>query len=367
MSAALHAHELVARRHSRGRVFELRIDTLALRAGETLAVLGPNGAGKTTLLRALAGLDPLVSGRVERAGAGAVTMVFQRPIALVGSVAHNLRVGLASLRLPRVERDERVTAALERFGIAELAERQATRLSGGELRRLALARAFALEPAVLLLDEPFEDLDVNAGAALLLDLRRAIVDTGVAVAVVTHDLRRATLLADRIAVLERGALCQVDERERVLSRPATPQVARLVGMTNLIPGVLRGREVQVDEQHRLVVHTDLPDGTAVYAGVRPEHLKLELAERGTRDPGRGDSAPIGKGVVREVRSDGVLVTVRIDWAGCELVGSACPACKSRRRYSVCSICSAFPAPPLPSTGASACAHTLRSNRRSRTR
>ena len=311
MRAALHARDLLVRRHSRGRVFELHIDDLELRAAEALAVLGPNGGGKTTLLRALAGLDPVVSGRVERSGAGAVTMVFQRPIAFVGTVAHNVRVGLAGLRVPRQERDERVSAALERFGIRELEERQATRLSGGELWRLALARAFAIEPAVLLLDEPFDDLDAVGGAALSQDLRRAIDDTGVAVAMVTHDLRRATLLADRIAVLERGRLCQLDERDRVLTRPATPQVARLVGMANLIPGVLRAGAVQVDDQHRIAVSCDLPDGTPVFAGVRPEHLKLEL--------GRGDSAPIGKGIVRQVSSDGVLVTVRIEWAGCELV------------------------------------------------
>ena len=312
MSAVLRARDLVVRRSSRGSVFELRVGALDLCAGEVLAVLGPNGAGKTTLLRALAELERPRAGRVDRAVGGAVTMVFQRPIAFSGTVAHNVRVALSGARVPARERAARVREALARFGIADLASRQATRLSGGELRRLALARALALRPAVLLLDEPFHDLDAAAQEGLSLDLRAAIDATRVAVALVTHDLRRATLLADRLAVLQHGVLQQVDRRERVLGRPATHEIARLVGMVNLIPGVVRGRFLEVDAEHRLATsdRDNFAEGTPAWAGVRPERLKLDV--------GRGESTPIGKGVVQQVMSDGLLTTVKLRWADLEL-------------------------------------------------
>jgi ABC-type sulfate/molybdate transport systems ATPase subunit len=310
VSTLLRAVDLRVERRSRASRFELHMADLELRAGSVLAILGPNGAGKTTLLRALAGLEPPLSGRVERAAQGPVTMVFQRPIAFVGSVGHNVRVALWGTALSASEREERVADALARFGIGELAERSATRLSGGELRRLALARAFALAPGVLLLDEPFEDLDAGAREALSRDLRRAIEATGVAVALVTHDLRRATLLADRIAVLEGGRLHQVGTRDDVLLHPASATVARLVGMSNLIAGELRGEWIAVDGEHRIPAPPGASPGGPVLAGLRPEHVKLDI--------GRGEGIPIGKGVVRQRSSDGVLTTLVLEWGGHEI-------------------------------------------------
>ena len=206
--------------------------------------------------------------------------------------------------------------ALGRFGIERLARRRARQLSGGELRRLALARAFALRPAVLLLDEPFDDLDAAAQEALSLDLRRAMDETEVALAVVTHDLRRAALISDRIAALIGGRIQQLDLRDEVLRRPATHAVARLVGMSNLIPGTVLdspGREqvrVEIDSAHQIDVPAALPGGSAVWLGIRPEHLKLDV--------GGGGGTPIGKGVIRQLVSDGVLTRVSLDWAGFEL-------------------------------------------------
>jgi ABC-type sulfate/molybdate transport systems ATPase subunit len=327
----LSARDLLVRRGSHNGSFELRIGALDLQAGGVLAVLGPNGAGKSTLLRALAGLEAPLHGHIERHVEGPVTMVFQRPIAFSGSVAHNLRTALSGLRgaraLSRSERSQRVEEALEHFDIARLSQRRAATLSGGELRRLALARAFALRPAVLLLDEPFDDLDTSGQETLSLDLRRAIVGTDVAVAVVTHDLRRALLLSDRIAVLIDGALAQQGERDQVLARPTSVAVARLVGMSNLIPAKVSAERsgdlshvivVDDDGHHRIPVLSPPPGladpeiapGTRVWAGIRPERLKLDV--------GRGEGLPIGKGVVRTVVSDGVAVTVLLDWAGHEL-------------------------------------------------
>jgi ABC-type sulfate/molybdate transport systems ATPase subunit len=341
---ALAALDLLVRRGARKGGFELRVEALDLLAGGVLAVLGPNGAGKSTLLRTLAGLEVPLRGRIERRVAGPVTMVFQRPIAFSGSVEHNVATALSGLRLARAQRRQRAAEALEHFDIARLASRRAATLSGGELRRLALARAFALRPAVLLLDEPFDDLDPAGQEALSLDLRRAIADTNAAVAVVTHDLRRALLLSDRIAVLLEGRVAQQGERDDVLAHPAGLAVARLVGMSNLIEGEVIGAEgsegeaiqgtlgageraerlpsgsrgarraapaqVAVDPQHRIPVETRFASGTPVWAGIRPELLKVDV--------GRGEGLPIGKGRVCTVVSDGVAATVTLEWAGREL-------------------------------------------------
>jgi len=315
-STILSASDLRVELQSRRGSFVLTADALDLHAREALVILGPNGSGKSTLVRTLAGLERPAGGRVASVATGPVTMVFQRPAPFAGSVAHNVRVAFLGKKLSGAERRARVGEALERFKIDHLAEHRAATLSGGELRRLALSRAFALRPAVLLLDEPFAALDADGQAALSLDLRRAISDTGVAVAMVTHDLRRAMLLADRIAVLLDGKLVQVGRRDDVLERPSTPEIAQVVGMTNLVQGVVgtdrRGdlAMVEVDAQHRVATHTEYTAGTRVWIGIRPEHLKLDV--------GRGDVDPIGKGVVRGMINDGVSVSVGVDWAGSEL-------------------------------------------------
>jgi len=312
----LSVRDLRVELRSRKGSFVLTADALELFAREALVVLGPNGAGKSTLLRALAGLERPVFGRVESAATGPVTMVFQQPAPFAGSVAHNVRVAFLGKRLDGEALQDRVAEALARFKIDHLAEHRAATLSGGEMRRLALARAFALRPAVLLLDEAFAGLDATGQAALSLDLRRAISDTGVAVAMVTHDLRRAMLLADRFAVLIDGRLVQVGPRDDVLERPNTAEIARVVGMANLFEGVV-GRErrgdlalVEVGAQHCLATRSECAAGSRVWIGIRPEHLDLEV--------GRSDRDPAGGGIVREIVNDGVSMSVRVDWAGTQL-------------------------------------------------
>jgi len=312
----LSARDLRVELRSRRGTFVLTADALDLRAREALVILGPNGSGKSPLLRPLAGREQPVVGRVTSVATDPVTMVFQRPAAFAGSVSHNVRVAFLGKKRSGAELRNSVEEALKRFRIDHLAEHRAATLSGGEMRRLALARAFALRPAVLQLDEPFAGLDADGQAAVSLDLRRAISDTGVAVAMVTHDLRRAMLIADRIAVLIDGRLAQIGCRDSVLEQPSTPEIARVVGMTNLVRGVVcedrRGdlALVEVDAQHRVATHSELSPGTRVWIGIRPEHLKLDV--------GRGAVDPIGKGTVQGIVNDGVTVTVQIDWAGTEM-------------------------------------------------
>jgi ABC-type sulfate/molybdate transport systems ATPase subunit len=305
------ARDLACTLRSRGAAFDLRVDELVLGRGEVLVVLGPNGAGKSTLLRALAGLVPGARGRFERSAERAIALVFQRPAPLAGTVSHNVRVALLGRRLTHSEVELRVRRALERFDIGDLAARRAATLSGGELRRLALARAFVQEPRVLLLDEPYDDLDGAGQSALTLDLRRAIADTGVAVGLVTHDLRRALLLADRIAVMIDGRIQQQGPRARMLAQPATGAVARLVGMDNLVSGVAEPDGfARIDEGHRIPLGSRPRAGERGSVGIRPEHLKLDV--------GRGEGEPIGKGHVTGLVDDGITAHVRIGWANVEL-------------------------------------------------
>ncbi len=297
--------------------FQLRVPALELRAGEALAVLGPNGAGKSTLLRAMAGLLPLRSGSATRAESCDVALVFQRPIAFSGSVARNVELPLWARGVPRERRRERARAAMEEFGIDHLAGRDAATLSGGELRRLALARAFAPEPDVLLLDEPFDDLDAAGRETLSLDLRRVLDQTGVAVAMVTHDLRQALLLADHIAILLDGRLAQEGRRDEVLRRPAGPEIARLVGMGNLWParvldpGLSRfpGSSIELGDDLRLASVERFASGAEVWVGVRPENVRLAKG---------AEPETSGRAIVTAIFSDGVLVTALLDWGGLEV-------------------------------------------------
>jgi len=309
----LTARELRVVRGEPGRGFTLAVDALHLNAGEVLAVIGPNGAGKTTLLRALAGLEPGCGGRVQRATDRPVALVFQRPVMLAGSVAFNVRAPLWGAGVPRAEAARRASAALARFRLEAFAERAASTLSGGEMRRVALAQGFVRQPGVLLLDEPFDDLDVATREALTLDLRSALRETGAALGLVTHDLGQALGLAERIAVLVAGRLVQTGPREQVLRRPATPVAARLVGMSNLLPGrvVALGDQgqatVEIAPGVRLASVSSAPLGARVVAGIRPEDVKIDV--------GRGDTPIVGKGRVLHTLSDGALVTLQIDWGG----------------------------------------------------
>jgi ABC-type sulfate/molybdate transport systems ATPase subunit len=242
MGAVLRLRDI---RHRRGTREVLSIDELDLAAGERLAVLGRNGAGKTSLLRLLAGLETPSVGTVELDGArmtGADTglrrrvgYATQRPGLLSTSVRRNVELPLRWRGVSRAACHTTALAALERLRAAHLADRRALSLSGGEAQRVSLARALALEPALLLLDEPAAGLDPEARQAFFDDLESALADRSTTVVHVSHRADEALRLADRVAILVDGAVRQLGDPSTVVRRPADATVAKLVGYDNVIP------------------------------------------------------------------------------------------------------------------------------------
>lgn len=200
---------------------------LELRAGEVVALLGPNGAGKSTLLGTLAGSVAPVSGSVQRHGRVAVAL--QSPDLARRSVLANVTAALAWWGVPRPERHDRALEALSTLGAEHLARRPAAELSGGERRRVHLARAIAVRPAVLMLDEPFAGLDGSARSDLLGDVAGVLRDPDRATLVVVHDRAEAWALADRLLVLIDGTLLADGTPGQLLAAPPSAAVARFLG------------------------------------------------------------------------------------------------------------------------------------------
>jgi len=224
----------------------LAVDHLEVRGGETLVLLGPNGAGKTTLLQVLALLIEPRRGEVLFRGSAVdshdpvglrrrMAVVFQQPLLLDRGVLENVALGLALRGVPREVRLARARRALQQVGIAHLAARHARGLSGGEAQRVSLARALALDPEVLLLDEPFSGLDAPTRELLLADVARLLRVSPLASVIVTHDRDEALSLADRVAVVIRGTVRQIDTPDIVFGDPADAEVAAFVGIETVLP------------------------------------------------------------------------------------------------------------------------------------
>ena len=215
----------------RGGVDVLKNVSLTVRENDVLALIGPNGAGKTSLMLALAHLMPLTKGdvlvngapvsgtRAELAYRRRLAMVFQEPLLLSGSVASNVATGLVLRNSPSVERQKRVDEALELFGISGLSRRSAHTLSSGEARRVSLARAFAMRPEIIFLDEPFTALDLPLREALLQQLLKLLTSEGITAVIATHDCREVLQLCNRMAVMNKGRLLLSGSPQDVLANP----------------------------------------------------------------------------------------------------------------------------------------------------
>ncbi|MBC7105859.1 MAG: ATP-binding cassette domain-containing protein [Firmicutes bacterium] len=206
----------------------LDVPYFVLPRGEVTALVGPNGAGKTTFMLVLAALERPSGGTVRYDGRTVargnscalrrrMAVVFQEPLLLDTSVLGNVMTGLRLRGVPRDEARRRAATWLSRLGIVHLAHRSARHLSGGEARRVSLARAFALEPEVLFLDEPFTALDYPTRCGLWRELGGLLRETGVTTLFITHDYREIPGLAHRVAVMEGGRVVRVGTPEEVLS------------------------------------------------------------------------------------------------------------------------------------------------------
>jgi ABC-type sulfate/molybdate transport systems ATPase subunit len=216
----------------RGKRPVVRDVTVELRPGELVALLGPNGAGKSTLLDALAGALPPAEGRIERHGR--VALALQAPDLARRTALENVTLALAWWGIPRPERRDRARAALDAMGAGHLGGRPAGTLSGGERRRVHIARTLAVQPDVLLLDEPFAGLDAEARASLLEDASSALRSASRATLVVVHDRAEAWALADRLLILIDGQLVAAGRPRELLEHPPTPLVARFLGFDGLL-------------------------------------------------------------------------------------------------------------------------------------
>ncbi|MDH5667172.1 MAG: ABC transporter ATP-binding protein [Nitrospira sp.] len=263
----------------------IRDISFAAREGEILCLLGPSGCGKTTILRAIAGFEPVQSGEIFLSGRRVsspsdaipteerhVGMVFQE-YALFPHlrVTDNIAFGLGNL--PRATRADRVQEMLQLTGLEGFERRYPHELSGGQQQRVALARALVRNPIVLLLDEPFSNLDPDMAGRMRHDLHALLRRMKTTTVLVTHDHDEAFAMADRIAVLNEGRLEQMDSPELIYHMPATPFVADFVGQADFIPGQVQDGMVHT-ELGEFPNTLDADEGTPLVVMIRPDDIRL---------------------------------------------------------------------------------------------
>jgi putative spermidine/putrescine transport system ATP-binding protein len=266
---------------------------LTMAPGELVALLGPSGCGKTTALRLVAGLEEANGGRVVFGGEDVtnvpankreIGMVFQAYSLFPHMTAmQNVSFGMQLHHVSPAERRKRAGEMLELVGLSGHANKFAHQMSGGQQQRVALARALAIQPKVLLLDEPLSALDAKVRSRLRDEIRRVQLEVGITTLFVTHDQEEALAIADRVGVMNKGRIEQLGAPTAIYSRPATPFVAEFVGLTNRLAGVVKFGEVEVRGTNLPLVQPDAPKGPAV-ALVRPEAVALSAERDGVHGP-----------------------------------------------------------------------------------
>jgi multiple sugar transport system ATP-binding protein len=293
------------------------VDTLDLHIadGEFFALLGPSGCGKTTLLRTIAGLENTTAGTIAigdrdvttlPAGDRGIAMVFQDyalypHMTTIDNIAYPLKVR----RIDKRERHDRARTAAADLSLQELLDRRPGQLSGGQQQRVALARAIAAEPRLFLFDEPLSNLDARLRLEARTFLKRLQHELGITTVYVTHDQSEALALADRMAVMRDGRICQIGRPSEFFHRPASVFVAGFIGSTpmNLLDGVAAGGHVDFgDVTLPAPAGAEPGDGESVVYGIRPEYVAL-------RDE---PTEPALAGTVRMIENLGTHHLVSID-------------------------------------------------------
>ena len=315
-----------------GETVALDDTSLHVEAGELFFLLGPSGCGKSTLLRLIAGLHEPTSGRLYFGDKDVTALGTEKRNAVMCfqsyalwphmSVRDNVKFGLDIKGISGPERDAKIAEVLQLVRMTDYAQRKPNQLSGGQQQRVALARAIAVEPDVLLLDEPLSNLDAKLRHEMRSEIRRICKESGLTTVYVTHDQKEALSVADRIAVLKDGRVMQIGSPGDLYHKPTTAFVADFVGQTNLIPGEVRGHEnghtavtTKLGDLLGHVVDGEL-EGT-VTLSVRPEQMQL------TGD-GRPERANTLTGTVVETTFLGEASEHVIDVGGTHLKAIAAP-------------------------------------------
>ncbi|MEI7590381.1 MAG: ABC transporter ATP-binding protein [Deltaproteobacteria bacterium] len=273
----------------------LDIPHIDIERNETLTIIGPNGAGKSTLLLYIACLIKAQQGNLFFHGKKVgheikdtdyrkrVTVIFQQPLLFDTSVFNNVAYGLKVRGAGKDEIKRKVMTYLEYFGIGELADRHAKRLSGGESQRVSLARAFAIEPELIMLDEPFSALDAPTSEAIITELKTIIRKTNTTAILVTHDKIEALQLSSRIVVLDMGKVAQIGTPEEILHSPANEFVANFSGIESVLRGTVRQAIdglVTIDVGERFIEAVgNFQTGQKVIAFIRPENVVISLSNQ----------------------------------------------------------------------------------------
>ena len=323
-TASGHSVDLSAVTHRFGNFIAVDDVSLSVRAGEVLALLGPSGCGKTTLLRIISGFIEQTAGSVLIDGRSIdhlpanlrrVGIVFQSYALFPHmTVAENIAYGLKARGTPRAEIRPRVADLLETVQLEAMAQRLPRELSGGQQQRVALARALAVEPSVLLLDEPFSALDKNLRLDMQIELKRLQRQLGLTAILVTHDQDEAMGVADRIAVMNTGRVEQLDTPVNIYDRPASLFVSGFIGTTNH----LTGKVVELGEKAHISLDVggtleaacgaDVSPGDPVTVTVRPEQLELFSSAAPDRWPVQHRlSVPSGAQVIHELEAAGSTI------------------------------------------------------------
>jgi iron(III) transport system ATP-binding protein len=279
---------------SYGATQVLRDINLTVEPGEFFALLGPSGSGKSTLLRLIAGFNQARAGQLFIGGQDVsrippwrrnVGMVFQNYALWPHmSVWQNVAFGLEERRLPKAVIAQKVRAALALVNLADYASRRPSQLSGGQQQRVALARTLAIEPDVLLLDEPLSNLDAKLRVHMRDELRQLQRNLGITTIFVTHDQEEAMTTADRVAVMDQGIIQQVGTPMELFDNPANRFVANFVGSINLLPGSVRAAADGALSlfspclgEIALPPHANAPTAGPFEIGFRPHAVKVQAA------------------------------------------------------------------------------------------
>ncbi|EPR75885.1 Putrescine transport ATP-binding protein PotA [Leifsonia rubra CMS 76R] len=267
--------------------------SLHVRPGEFLSLLGPSGCGKTTTLRMLAGFEEPTEGRIRISGQDVVGIpphkrnvntVFQAYALFPHmNVAENVAYGLRQKGTAKSEIRQRVTESLEMVQMVSFADRKPTQLSGGQQQRIALARALINRPSVLLLDEPLGALDRQLREEMQIELKLLQSRLGITFIFVTHDQGEALSMSDRIAIMRRGRIEQLDDADTIYDSPASAYVAGFIGQQNFIPGTVSTNTSVMESRFGVMrsaaPHAELEAGSQAQAAVRPEAVTVAESSR----------------------------------------------------------------------------------------